>query len=1462
MATPNITLTQFNRIASGDYNAGLVDFKTDATGNVENELTKVNNHVHKTSKNTVELSPERILEVKEAFLNALRKGGVNPAKLAEIRERLGIPSDLAASLNVDERHEMMKRRFTPLTRQAVRDILDTYAAQGRGFTHESQRAVSLDDAEAASATSRMKASDARKRDEVNAVSLGAAKGRYAHEIGDALALLSTNRPLAKICQAVGNRYKGENAVNEKEAARTAMKNQLTKLFQQALQLIDGNVSETGSFTFFGMKAKISKGGNGNLTVMLEDGSMKQKVSLGKTALGFVNDLIARAVLDVDTLGADNLKLMLDKVFSRDVEGFLTGEDRTSLTRSFAAMILMKKTGSPDQRQKEYGDLMNGAYNTGTLVDVANLALDGKVATKDDIDRLHAELARNNAGLDDEMKKMLTRVAGLPLEKTVGDYGVSYEFSVGQRIGNPIVADLGQVADEAIPPAPPMPIHMYDRLLAPEAVKNFIADLVFSDETMVSDVVVNLPGETMRNILSDDKKLAAFAQLVRTPEIVDRAVAPALAGAVKAAFAKMAEVLDGAWRAAHDGETLAQAMAKNDFATNLAAFVRDRNRLPGRELAKFDPIIQNMANKGCGSLQTFINQVFQIDANAVANAQGGFTTEPYKDISPEQVKAQLDAKSLNQILDDAATDSASPGQVALFKQVLGDYFVNMSKAADKRAAFAAALRYSQTFEFDGLKGDALQSAKMKATAKFTGAILKGTSPLLQKMMQGLPRTVLGEFAEALDDMKSRLAPIPRKIVQAHLQKIVDGSGGKIKSIALKQSLGAASVGEAFLCTFVYTDNGEEKKEDMVVKIMRHDAEEKVKREAEVFTAAAAKIGPGMLKTWQGQLAQYMTEFDFQNEARNVAEGVKLYDVEGDAQHPYKAIAPSVRSMKVSPLVQPSKNVMVCTRAEGTTADTFFTQMRENIQTSLDPVLERDGGTGRLKWDPQTKKPIFKKNVGSSMLHSARMFCDYEYQRIAKTQQKLQQAASVWFSEALLGSGKFHGDAHAGNLMVTVQGDHVTFIDFGNLYELKTHYELDDQGNQVMETVQEENEEGEMVDVQRPKVLLDERVELLRLILGATMRDKKFFLQGFEKLLSAEGKAALEANRAKAEAILDSVLAKGAFSFDVCYRLQGALSELQKLGLEMPPQINCFVQSMTRFQNTIAEMNTILNQTRAVIDALKEGPAVENLPPPDPLDIMGDMLHSAKKPEGAKLVELENPAYDPAAPEGDPDRIPSWTVPAFVVKMNELGKLNFKNNALLNPNGEYQTKIKTSIRNAPDKVEEAKRICELFKRHLDTVILATQREDMDKIAASFEKSWNAATTEDARTAALNAFAMSYATSTRAQIATEANSYVSIYTGQYEAPPTFAKVVMGVLFNGAAAAQKMFDRNFSTMDKINLGLDAKSIATNELGVSSATLAKTMLPSFLYNGPSADEIILSAISEDAQKMGGDKSYQIDIGV
>ena len=106
-------------------------------------------------------------------------------------------------------------------------------------------------------------------------------------------------------------------------------------------------------------------------------------------------------------------------------------------------------------------------------------------------------------------------------------------------------------------------------------------------------------------------------------------------------------------------------------------------------------------------------------------------------------------------------------------------------------------------------------------------------------------------------------------------------------------------------------------------------------------------------------------------------------------------------------------------------------------------------------------------------------------------------------------------------------------------------------------------------------------------GELARINSFVLQSVERLLSPGGKAALAANRAKAEAIVKAVNAKGNFSFHACYRLEAILSEFQKLGLELPPQINCFIQSMTRMQNMFAATNALIAEIKTGFGAFKEG-----------------------------------------------------------------------------------------------------------------------------------------------------------------------------------------------------------------------------------------------------------------------------------
>ena len=79
LANVNISIQQFQAVATGKYNAGEVTLTSETT------LDKVNNHVHSRGKNKTELSHVEVLAIKQAFVKALRQSGV----AAEV---IGIPA--------------------------------------------------------------------------------------------------------------------------------------------------------------------------------------------------------------------------------------------------------------------------------------------------------------------------------------------------------------------------------------------------------------------------------------------------------------------------------------------------------------------------------------------------------------------------------------------------------------------------------------------------------------------------------------------------------------------------------------------------------------------------------------------------------------------------------------------------------------------------------------------------------------------------------------------------------------------------------------------------------------------------------------------------------------------------------------------------------------------------------------------------------------------------------------------------------------------------------------------------------------------------------------------------------------------------------------------------------------------------------------------------------------------------
>lgn len=1426
----NTTLAEFNRLASGNYNAGMLDIQRDAQGN--ETIVTVNNHRWKTSKNNVVIAPEHTLAIKEAFLAALRRGGVSAENLAEIRERIGLPSELELSTDRNQKMAMLQNRMAPLTRAQVRAILDQYAARGAGMTQETWNEMDPENYRAGVETANMTAKKSGIQARINMAAQALQEHAQTHGgknldygMADAMSLLATTSSLLSLGNVRLLRLHRAVTNADRREVRTMLCQEFSSLFTAAFKLtINPERRESDTFWLGNQQVKLVRGEDGNLTALVGTGEMQTRIDLKTPAADLRNRLVGRMVLDKEVLGANTVKTLLGMVYDHDLEGGLLATDRTSYTRQVAALVVSH--GS----QVSMDSIISGPYNTGLLVDIAEAILGGeRVEGAEQLKAYHDRLVRDSAELPEEIRGLLERVANIPLEKRIDG---SFEVS------RPIAAPVNQVAD--IPPAPPLPYVAPLAGVTLDNIKDFVADLIFSDDTMVADVVVNRPGETMRKALSaSPERLGVFAAILKDPTTIDRAVAPQIADAVKTGFARMAAILDAAWQAANNGETLAQAAQQNDFASRFVEFFRNAEKLPGTEIAKFDNILQSMANNGCNAIQDFVNRVFQIQANQ-ANAIGALTNEPYKGMSPEQIKAQLDGKNLNQILD-AASNSDVPGQIGFFKQVLSTYFTSLSKA-DKRSAFAAAMRYAQNFDLQGLEGDAREEAHKVALNKFTGAILKGAGPLLQKMMQGLPRDIMGEFSDALNDMKSALAPIPRKIVQGYLMRLVDESNGRIQSITLNKSLGAASVGETFLChakvitgqvvkqeryrgqdgRVLYRDIVDEQgnpvmedkieEKEVVVKIMRHDAERRVRAEAEIFNAAAARI-PGMSKTWEGQLRQYEREFDFTLEAANVNQGVELYDINYGKNPDLQAIAPNVCSMKLSNLAAPKKDILILQHELGRTVDKFFQDHVNEIRDRVRFLYQQAPGSHRLKWQRVPGKaqplPILKENFPLRTLSNCRGWACVAQSTLCAVQKNLLQASKAWFYEALFGSGKFHGDTHSGNLMATHAL--VTFIDFGNLY-----------------TLQERNAAGK-----------NEKHELLRVIMGATFRDKGFVAEGIRNLLSPEGRTAFDANRPKVDAILDSVLAKGGFSQDIVYRLNAALSEIQKLGLELPPQINCFVQSMMRLANTVTEMNTIIKQLTTLADPTswhKAGPA----PQRDELDILGKMFDGF-------VSAAENPGFDPKNFNGQLPFLRNF------LHSEQFGGPDVLGTTFYQPGSAYHTRVVQRLTEAQDPAQTAAQLCEMITSQLipeggDDFYDPDRRQAVQRTLETFRAALANAQTPEQKTAAIQAFATAYCASLLGVVQNVCQDDDLVIANNLRTPLTFASALMELLLDHSD--KDTLGTIFSKNDTAQLLADAKKVSL-ELPNSSIF---DILPS----------TILENLKADAKKASSDKdsSYKIDIGV
>ncbi len=552
------------------------------------------------------------------------------------------------------------------------------------------------------------------------------------------------------------------------------------------------------------------------------------------------------------------------------------------------------------------------------------------------------------------------------------------------------------------------------------------------------------------------------------------------------------------------------------------------------------------------------------------------TEEQKDnLKKENVR--LGNERLEQIVKDSVTGGS--GQGMFIGLVFENYFSGVSML-DKRSMLGSMVRSAKPVGklLDENKADITdeekksireQNDKIRAAAigNYLGGLLKGAGPLFQKIMQGLPAEgIPEELLGAISDMKSRLAPIPEKVVKAELLSMVERSHGQIKNITVKKSLGSASVGQTFLCEVTKADGTTE---DACIKLLKPDVKSRMSREKNVLlscarltdqkTRAKDKLPPlkdgekgGMERTYEGQLLRIEEEMDLTIEAGNVETG-KIYDkVTNKGEE-------KVGAMKLNSIIAPTQSSMVLEKAPGENYQELMERIDNEVKELLKPLLKRKengeylddtdedsyiGSILNMKNEDQTgllrgdglKEFITQNYPPKVFKRILEVICELE-----KKKAYLDTFACKWVEEGIYREGFYHGDPHAGNIMVS--DEKLTTIDFGNCTKLSK----------------------------------EQQISVTKMMFAASVGEVEDFMNEFMHLLSPESVETYNDKKDLFEKELKSLFKLGDAS-SAGLRIYSALLKAQELGIETPPAIYNFSQGQIRLSNSMDAMNKLIDRLK--------------------------------------------------------------------------------------------------------------------------------------------------------------------------------------------------------------------------------------------------------------------------------------------
>jgi predicted unusual protein kinase regulating ubiquinone biosynthesis (AarF/ABC1/UbiB family) len=341
-----------------------------------------------------------------------------------------------------------------------------------------------------------------------------------------------------------------------------------------------------------------------------------------------------------------------------------------------------------------------------------------------------------------------------------------------------------------------------------------------------------------------------------------------------------------------------------------------------------------------------------------------------------------------------TDELPPELGRLLEDVLQRYFSSQS-LGDKKTMLASLYQQGNSAE----------------PLDHMVALLKGAGPFLQKMVQQLGSQAKDPaVATALQALKENLNPIAdeeRLVLLSGVARSIGAEGSKMSNIRV---LSSASVAETLAVTLEPPEGQGGVPREVVVKLLRPGIVERAGRERAFFERVAAERGreaagggDGLVRTMASIADQIESELDLRFEAAEI-QRAQVY-----AGRP-EAADGGVQVMTMTAGREARAEFLILDKMPGRSVKGFVAEMEAAAR------------------NPETTPELL-----ANLKAQGEALC-----------QRLITLNTMWFKEAFYGSGFYHGDLHAGNLMVdTPEGGRTTLglIDFGNAATLDPKVQRD-------------------------------------------------------------------------------------------------------------------------------------------------------------------------------------------------------------------------------------------------------------------------------------------------------------------------------------------------------------------------------------------------------------------------------------